>query len=80
MDFILHSIQYYKLQYSLLSEPLDATDSWPSTIGLHGIDEQIDSYASLNEFLADIDRLVHTYSIKYSGKPNYSLSFLIWSH
>ena len=52
-------------------------DASPSTEGLNGVEEMLDSYATFKEYLDDISRLVKVYSQRYRGKYDFWWRFLI---
>ncbi|XP_055306193.1 MYND-type zinc finger-containing chromatin reader Zmynd8-like [Sitodiplosis mosellana] len=57
-------------KFSILKDQLTSTNPMINTIGLHGITRKIDSYTNCDEFLADIDALVRSYSLKFSAQPD----------
>lgn len=57
-----------KLQFRCLKRPLIATDDAVATVGLSGILKKFDSYKNAEEFLADIETLVKSYSAQFRGK------------
>lgn len=73
-----------QFQFKCFNDPVDSPNPKLNTIGLHGIARKFDSYTNCNEFLADIDALVRSYSVRYAGKfdwlwMNWQLIWILYS-
>ncbi|XP_055301593.1 uncharacterized protein LOC129568078 [Sitodiplosis mosellana] len=56
-------------KFNILNDPLMSSNLMVNTIGLQGISRKIDSYANCDAFLADIDTLVHSYTVAFNSQP-----------
>lgn len=68
----------FNLQFKKFENPLsmdENDDASPSTEGLKGIEEMLDNYNTLKEYLDDISRLVNVYSQRYRGDTWFLMSF-----
>lgn len=47
---------------------LNASEPLTNTIGLDGISAKMDSYSTLDEYLADIDQMIQSYTVRFSSE------------